>query len=101
MAEPLNQNEIDSLLGAADAIDDGDMGDMGLDPAEEPARSTGAKHVGIPEAKPYRFKFYYSTPIVKNSDYVFNPNSERDVDESVTVVRTLKNYAHFLQNKKK
>lgn len=99
MAAPLSQDEIDALLGDSEALDDSDPIEIEADFDEEASRKTGSKNVRVPITKPFRFDFSYRSPILKNNDYVFNPNIEEKMENSTVVVRTISNYSTFLRKK--
>ena len=98
MATPISQDEIDALLGGIEPLDDTSLIEMDID--EKTSHKTGLKYVKILTKEPYRFKFKYRSPILKNGDYIYNPESDMELDESIPVVRSLSEYARHSKNKK-
>ena len=101
MAAPLSQDEIDALLNSSeDALDSDDpISDTDIDEPEQPKKS-GIKNFEIPAIKPYRFKFNYHSPIIKCTNYVYNPeddSNDKSENENL-VVRSLFNYANRKKN---
>jgi len=100
MAAPVSQDEIDSLLGGIETLDDTSLSEVDADTEEKPSRKTGVKYVGILMKEPYRFKTRYRSPILKGGEYIYNPESDVELDESIPVVRSLSEYARYRENKK-
>jgi len=100
MAAPLNQNEIDALLSVETA--EGAAGaDLGNTDTDIQTRSRAkAKQIGIPAIAPFRFRYIYKSPVIKKHTCIFDPDPDSEPDPSAVVVRSLSNYAHF-RNKKK
>ena len=96
MAEPLSQNEIDDLLGGDDDFDETDSEDLLADTDDETGPRRKIMNFSSPQVEPYRFHFKYSSPILKNDRYMYNPSNESDTEfSSGAIVRSLSNYAHF------
>ena len=100
MATPINQDEIDALLGGVETSDNTGLSEMDVDIDEKPSQKTGAKYVGILMKEPFRFKFIYRSPILKSGEYVYNPESDVEVDKSTPVVRSISEYTRYRENEK-
>jgi len=100
MATPISQNEIDALLGGIETLDDTSLSETDADTDEKPPHKTGVKYVGILAEQPYRFKSRYRSPILKGGEYIYNPEPDAELDESIPVVRSISEYAQYCENKK-
>ncbi|MFC1563117.1 hypothetical protein ACFL4Z_03605 [candidate division KSB1 bacterium] len=99
MADLLNQSEIDDLLASA-GEDSETPAESGTDTSESIRISGRTKTFAIRKIESIRFLFPYHSPIVKQENYIFDPNPETKHDEDKTVVRSLKNYVEYINHKK-
>ncbi len=96
MAEPLNQSEIDDLLGGDEDFDEPDSGELLTDFKDDAVPRRKTMNFSPPEEKPYRFRFKYTSPILKSDNYTYNPSGEPVAEfSSGIIVRSLSNYALF------
>ena len=96
MAEPLSQNEIDDLLGGEGDFDEPDSGDLLADIDDDTGPRRKTMNFSSPAVEPYRFHFKYTSPILKNDRYLYNPGDESDAEfSSGAIVRSLSNYVLF------
>ncbi len=96
MAAPLSQDEIDALLTDDALVDDisADISEAAEAAAtESETRSGKTKHFSVSQPKPFRYTFKYSSPVIKQSDMVIDPETENDLAPDIPVVRSMSNYA--------
>ena len=101
MAELMDQSEIDALLNSTlNEMDEDGGGDDAGESAEPASGGKKTKIYTYKEDKNKRFKFPYHSPVVKNSNFIMNPDPHDALPEDVPVVRTLANYAAFMKHQR-
>ena len=99
MADLLNQDEIDSLLSSSmEEEETSEDSDASVAEKEKPAGKT--KSFAFRKERTIRFIFPYHSPVLKKGKFVFDPNPDFESGENQIVVRTLKNYIDYVNNKR-
>ena len=100
MAELMDQSEIDALLNSSMEDLDAESDSGGDDASESSGPGKKNKIFTFREIKNRRFTFPYHSPVVKQKQFILNPEPDASLPEDVPIVRTLNNYVEYVKRRR-